>query len=145
MERGDSSGRCISPTAGSHSNLFGPRVSALCISSPSIVYRHVFTSTHRLAKSDTPLSALTPSQQRAEIAFEEFVERNGGYYRKHRLFSNEFTATQRRLRCSSRHRGRRNPGIRGPVSVLGRWQVILWHTDFLLLKSGGTKSGDGCT
>lgn len=37
-------------------------------------------------ESDTPMSALTPSQQRAEAAFEEFVERNGGYYRKHRLF-----------------------------------------------------------
>lgn len=39
-----------------------------------------------LGESDNPMSSLTPSEQRAEIAFEEFVERNGGYYRKHLLF-----------------------------------------------------------
>ena len=39
-----------------------------------------------VGESDTPLASLPPSQQRAETAFEEFVERNGGYSRRHRLF-----------------------------------------------------------
>lgn len=38
-----------------------------------------------IGESDIPVSSLTPSQQRAEASFEDFVERNGGYYRKHRI------------------------------------------------------------
>ncbi len=34
-----------------------------------------------LGESDTPMSSLTPVQQQAEMAYEEFVERNGGYRR----------------------------------------------------------------
>ena len=34
-----------------------------------------------LGESNTLISSLTPAQQLAEMAYEEFVERNGGYRR----------------------------------------------------------------
>jgi hypothetical protein len=33
-------------------------------------------------ESDIPMSSLTPAQQEAEMAFEDFVERSGGYDRR---------------------------------------------------------------
>jgi hypothetical protein len=39
-----------------------------------------------IGESDTILASLTPDEQRAEIAYQEFVERNGGSSRKHLLW-----------------------------------------------------------
>ena len=57
---------------------------------------HYLFSKHRLStrfffyapigESDTSLASLTPGEQRAETAYREFVERNGGYSRKHLLW-----------------------------------------------------------
>jgi hypothetical protein len=57
---------------------------------------HYLFSKHRLSprfffyaptgESDTPLASLTPDEQQAETAYQEFVERNGGYSRKYLLW-----------------------------------------------------------
>jgi hypothetical protein len=40
-----------------------------------------------LGESDKPLSSLSPSAQRAEEAYEEFVDHHGGYWRSVELIA----------------------------------------------------------